>query len=94
MRLPLLYFACELIAGDDPAGVDVLQTDLNLVEHIEPVDDFVERDVIEQALDGLDGFLLGGMSLHRGSREYQPARILPVKITTVAAERRGSLAAK
>ena len=37
--LPGLDLAGELVAGDSPSGIDVLQALLNHIEHVGPVDD-------------------------------------------------------
>src|SRR5512146_2278032 len=65
---PLLDLARELLARYAATGLDVLHALADLVEDVEPVDDLIERHVVGQLLDGLDGVLLGGVCVHGALR--------------------------
>jgi DNA gyrase subunit A len=52
----------------------ISSTGVNLVEHVEPVDDLVERDVVGELLDRLDGLLLRSVCLHDDLLPEPPVR--------------------
>jgi hypothetical protein len=62
--LPLLDLAGELLGRDDAAAVDVLQALLDLVQHVEAIDDLIEWCAVGQSLDGFNRVLFGGVGAH------------------------------
>lgn len=51
IKLPLLDLAGEFFAGDDAAGIDIFASLLAFAEHVQAVDDLIERSVVGQPLD-------------------------------------------
>jgi hypothetical protein len=45
----------ELLGWDDAPGVDALQALLDLVQHVEAIDDLIEGCIVWQPFDGADG---------------------------------------
>ncbi len=57
--LPSLNLAGEFLSGVRLSSVHIVQALLDLVEDMEPVKDLIQRHVIGQALDGINGSLIG-----------------------------------
>ena len=65
-HLPGLDFTGELIGRQSVCHIHILDALLDFAEYMEAIDDLVERHIIGQALDGVDGVLFGGACMHGG----------------------------
>lgn len=65
-HLPSLDFTGELVGGQSACHIHILDALLDFAEYMEVIDDLVERHIIGQALDGVDGVLFGGACMHGG----------------------------
>ena len=63
---PLLNLFSQFVAGDHSTGFNVLYALMGFIEHVEAIDDLIQRYVIRQTVNDVESILLGAVRLHAG----------------------------